>query len=426
MHPLFSGPLSLRIRGERLAFGLCLLWALPIAGIIAAFAHETIGEAQVALFVVAAMVYVTLARGRLLGSSVRIHEAQHEQLFSIVRRCATALELPMPLVFVRDDDLTPITIHGFGEPYALVFSVKWLEEFRDDELAFHIGRQLAHVAAGHARYLSLLSVTGRENALVSFIFGPWLRRCELTCDRVGLLACGSFESARRAIAVAAFHRFGRSVELNAFAEQGREIAGDSVLKWGQWLSGEPYATQRISELRSFADSRLFEEADAWFLSEREALARSSDIVERVVERADCTRLGRRALALLIDTILVGSLLSTIKPIINRVLILPSTSHTISSNANHASDVLFAISLYLYLVFLVGLTGQSFGMIITGLRVVTPDFTQPSFLTIMWRYFVGLALIPVVAIVGLFRGRILIHDSLSKTRLIRTERLLMHS
>ncbi|MEO9262929.1 MAG: M48 family metalloprotease, partial [Candidatus Baltobacteraceae bacterium] len=160
--PLFTAPSSLREPRERRAFVLTLLLAFPAAAVIGFFVHERIGESEVALFIVIAMVYVTLARGRLIGSSVMIHEAQYPRVFSIVKGACAALDIPMPLIFVREDNNVPVAALGFGEPYSLVLSSRWIEQFEDDELAFIVGRQLGHIAAGHTRYLSLLSVNGNE------------------------------------------------------------------------------------------------------------------------------------------------------------------------------------------------------------------------------------------------------------------------
>ncbi|HEY6449555.1 MAG TPA: M48 family metalloprotease, partial [Candidatus Cybelea sp.] len=146
---LFEGPFSLRDGSERVAFWLTAICALPAALLIGYVLHESIGASQVALFIVIAMVYVTLARGRLLGSSVRVHDAQYPRVFAIVKRACAALEIPMPLVFAREDNYVPVAALGFGEPYALVLSSHWIEVFRDDELAFMIGRELGHIAAGH-------------------------------------------------------------------------------------------------------------------------------------------------------------------------------------------------------------------------------------------------------------------------------------
>src|SRR5271168_1849368 len=129
VHPLFTGTPSLRESSERLAFWLTALCALPAALLIGYVLHESIGASQVALFIVVAMVYVTLARGRLLGTSVRIHEAQYPRVFAIVKSACAALEIPMPLVFVREDMLVPIAALGFGEPYSLVISSRWIEVF---------------------------------------------------------------------------------------------------------------------------------------------------------------------------------------------------------------------------------------------------------------------------------------------------------
>ncbi|HEY4433568.1 MAG TPA: M48 family metallopeptidase, partial [Candidatus Cybelea sp.] len=219
MESLFNGPGSLREPSETLAFWLTGLCAFPAALLIGYVLHESIGASQVALFIVIAMVYVTLARGRLLGSSVRIHQTQYPRVFSIVRGSCAALEIPMPMIFVREDNYVPAVALGFGVPYSLVLSSHWVELFSDDELTFMIGRELGHIAAGHTRFHSLLSVNGGENPLISLIFGAWLRRCALTCDKVGLLCCGSLESAIRALGVASFHEFGRRVDYQAFAEQ---------------------------------------------------------------------------------------------------------------------------------------------------------------------------------------------------------------
>src|ERR1700722_21306 len=265
---LFEGHFSLRDPAERVAFWLTAICALPAALLIGYVLHESIGASQVALFIVIAMVYVTLARGRLLGSSVRIHQTQYPRVFAIVRGACVALEIPMPMIFAREDNYVPAVALGFGVPYSLVLSSHWIELFSDDELTFMIGRELGHIAAGHTRFHSLLSVNGAENPLISLIFGAWLRRCALTCDKVGLLCCGSLDSAIRAVGIAFFHEFGRQVDYQAFAEQHAEIATDSVLRWGEWLSSEPYATQRIASMRRFITSRSYLDAQAWFVRER--------------------------------------------------------------------------------------------------------------------------------------------------------------
>jgi Zn-dependent protease with chaperone function/ABC-type glycerol-3-phosphate transport system permease component len=523
-YALFEGPGSLRDPSERIAFWLTALCALPAALLIGYILHESIGVSQVALFIVIAMIYVTLARGKLLGSSVRIHEAQYPRVFEIVKRTCAALDIPMPLIFVREDNYVPVAALGFGEPYALVISSHWIEAFEDDELAFMVGRELGHIAAGHTRYLSLLSVNGNESPLIALIFGAWLRRCTFTCDKVGLLCCGSLDAAIRAMGVAAFHHFGRKIDYQAFAEQSAEIAGDPVLRWGAWLGSEPYATLRIASLRRFIDTHAYAAAEEWFLRERsdEPPSLPAPGTTTVVAK-DCAGWWRRATAYGIDLVVVSAIITSfggnpgvgnaIRTNINtspsrhvKLVPSPSASPMASTNAralprpsssaknpspspsssedveqigpvridengvtvngktyneattNQAVDEdedssnnsavaesrdrwanfppvwifhrFTNLGAYfwtpVYLAILVAVAGQSFGMMICGLRVVTVDFRRVGIWRSIARYAIEGPLVFIIIPLSLIWRRVLLHDKLTGTRVVKVERILARS
>ncbi|HKU81133.1 MAG TPA: RDD family protein [Candidatus Tumulicola sp.] len=467
---LFSGPASLRDPAERTAFWLTAICALPAALLIGYVLHESIGASQVALFIVIAMVYVTLARGRLLGSSVRVHETQYPRVFAIVKNACAALEIPMPLVFVREDNYVPVAALGFGEPYALVLSSHWIEVFQDDELAFMIGRELGHIAAGHTRFLSLLSVNGKENPLISLIFGGWLRRCTMTCDKVGLLCAGSIDAAIRAIGVAEFHEFGRKVDYRAFAEQHLEIEADTISRWGAWLGSEPYATTRIAALRRFIESLPYAQAQAWFMRERgeepPALAQPG---RTTVSTPDCAGWWRRCAAFAIDVVVVLAIINSFggggnAPPVSvqmtgdsratpaprgsgtRASSTPSSGtqqrfgplvfneesgprlelgwFTISAqafNPHSSSGKTFWFAVYMTV--LVTIAGQSFGMMIAGLRVVTVDFRRPGIWRALARYAIVFVLWPFIVAISFVWRRVLLHDRWTRTRLVKVERVI---
>lgn len=460
-----------------------MLFAFPAAGALGFVLHEKVGLSEVALFIVIAMVYVTLARGRLIGSSVMIHESQYPRVFAIVKRTCAALEIPMPLIFAREDNNVPVAALGFGEPYALILSSHWIEHFADDELAFIVGRQLGHIAAGHTRYLSLLSINGNENPIISLIFGGWLRTCEFTCDKIGLLVCGSLDAASRAIAISSFHTFGRSIDLQQFAGQGREISTDSVLRFGEWLGSEPYATRRIAAMDIFSRTQLFQECEQWFLrgvSEPPALPAPGAVH---VQRGDCAGWWRRFTAVTIDLIIVSALLGAF--VNNAPPDLTATTAAAKPAKNAASDnaekvVIYGVNLEtgdvdakaatpfyratqgiatylnegrsplavtlrglarylgiglgkgagtpywlaaLYFILLVSLTGQTFGMMIVGLRVVGCDFRPPGLGRTVWRYVLTLFLWPLILAASVVQHRIMLHDRWSRTRLITAERAM---
>ena len=434
--PLFTGPASIREPRERLAFILTLLFAFPIATLIGFVIHESVGIPEVALFIVVAMLYVTLARGRLIGSSIMIHQEQYPRVFEIVKTACARLEIAMPLIFVREDNYVPVAALGFGEPYSLVLSTHWVEHFEDDELAFAVGRELGHIAAGHTRFLSLLSVNGNENPIISLIFGGWLRTCSHTCDKVGLLVCGSLDAATRSIVIASFHSFGRHISMEQFTQQGREIASDGVLRLGEWMGGEPYATRRIADLREFVGTTPYETARAWLSREIPEEPPKLAAGSARVTRADCAGIFRRFWSVAIDCGVVAA-----------AVLVFAGAHAHSALGGYLTDedihnltrskffgeVLSIFGRYstsppffftaLYLWLLVGIAGQSFGMMITGLRVVTTDFRPPGLLRALWRYLIVFFLWWLILLWAPFSRRIMLHDRWSGTRLIRAERIM---
>ena len=462
---LFRGPLSLTYRGERLAFYLTLLFAFPAAAAIGFVLREDVHPSQIAVLAVIAMVYVTLARGRLVGSSVRIHESQYPRVFSIVKRCAAALELPMPMVFVRDDPLVPLLTVGLGDPYSVVISSHWIEHFRDDELTFMIGRELGHIASGHTRFTSILSVNGNENVIVSLIFGAWLRRTELTCDRIGLLCCGSLDAAMRAIIIASFHGFGRKIDHLLFAEQSREVHSDSVLRLGEWLGAMPYATRRIDAMREFFATQLYRVHEERFVTQSAEQPLPTPAARGdVVTKRDCAGWWRRFAAFALDLIIVSAVVQTLAGaatahtdiVVNRKGVHTTTTQSAQSTAVRQSDEMFDVGSFavhtagitwgsdsalswedvrgnvtgammpiwmcLYFGLLVGLAGQTPGMMVAGLRVVTEHFAQPPIWQGLWRYTIVLFLWWLIIPLSPF-SRIYLQDKWSGTRLIKTERVV---
>ena len=453
MPDFFRGRWSLRSRGELTALVLTILLAPAALGVIGSFLHEALGISTIAVILVVAMIYVTLARGQLLGSSVHISRSQFPEVFEVVERCASLLHVPMPLIFVRDDVFVPIVALGFGEPYSLVISSHWLDHFQQDELTFIVGRELGHVAAGHTRLTSLLSVNGRENALISIVFGAWLRRIEYTADRLGLLCCGSIDAARRAIAVATLHRFARNIDLAAFSRQHEDLSGDSILRLGEWFAAQPYATNRIARLEDFLASQLYRYWEDRLLSERASFAALAPTPRTgVVEGGDCAGFGRRIAALVIDLVLVAALSQTIPTLIGTnsstdsahvyATMTPQEMRALESNSPILADwmkamtstrgVLSFVGYYgmtgmilrvgVYSFILVAIAGQTFGMMILAIKVTTKRFRRPPIWLALWRYILAVPIGIISYICGFFM-RVQLIDRLSGTRVVRLERAL---
>jgi Zn-dependent protease with chaperone function/uncharacterized RDD family membrane protein YckC len=435
--PLFAGPFSLRVRGERQSMWTCLLLAPITIGLIGLI-FKSVTVADMTLLVIAGMVFVSISRGRLLGSSVRIHERQLPELHRIVDEVARRLGIEQPQIFVRDDPFVPIAAVGIGSPYALILSSQYLEHLHHGELRFLVARELAHIAAGHTRGTSLLSVSGRENAAVAFVFGAWLRKTEYTADRVGLLCAESLADAIGAISITTFHAIGRRIDMQQLAEQKREIEAEPTLRMGQWGSGMPYAVNRIAELATFANSDL---ARYWQRELDRPVQRVADVEAPVplgqrVHRRDCAPVWRRALAFGVDFTLISIIVNSLFP-----PEIHTTNVTAASKALAGTDVPFlakflsehhvifttgaqgstAVLVFcLYAAVLVAVSGQTLGMMVAELRVVTTGFATVGIARTIWRYMVAtmcLVAFPLAMLGIVFR--IHVHDRLSGTRVVRS-------
>lgn len=427
---LFKGPDSVRREGERAA----LVWSIVLMpmtiGLIGAI-FKSVTASELALLVVGGMVFVSISRGRLLGSSIRIDATQFPEVFKIVERAAQRLGVDTPQVFIRDDVFVPISAVGMGEPYSLIISSQYLEHLRDGELAFLVARELGHIAAGHTRLTSLLSASGRENPAIALIFGAWLRRTEYTGDRIGLLCGASLQDAVGAIAITTFHAIGRRVDIGRLAEQQRELEADPTLRMGEWVGGVPYATKRIAELTKFDASAL---ASTW--RRRLMEPKPPKVVEPgeletpdKVARRECAPVMRRLIALAIDFVVVSAIFNNTN--IVSIKSEPGDQKVVQS-VLHGSHFAFApmgaeigsamasilFGLLIYSAVLVALTGQTLGMMVMELRVVTTRYRRPTIAQAIWRYVSGgFSLLTTIALVGFFM-RIHPHDYLSRTRLVR--------
>jgi Zn-dependent protease with chaperone function len=423
---LFLREQTLRVPGERRALWTCVL-AAPLVIAVASLVFPAVSLSEFILLIAAGLVFVSIGRGRLLGSSIRIEGRQFPEIAELTTALAAQLGMPAPQVFVRDDPFVPITTVGIGEPYSLIISSQYYEHLRRGELRFLIARELGHIAAGHTRLTSLLSVSGRENPVVALVFGAWLRKTEFTADRVGFLCCDGLDHALGAIAITTFHAIGRRVDLDVLAEQRAELDSEPALRLGEWIAGAPYATNRLDALRKFATEPA---ALAWreklVASDHNPLALIDDPSHRV-ERAECASVVRRLCAMLIDLAVIAAVL--------QIPIVANVSHDVGASKGDdafattilhylpvikigAKGVFVFMAFFIYSGLLVALGGQTLGMTVMDVRVVrTTDFGRPGIFQSLWRYFVAFcSAMSSIALVGFFM-RIHPHDRLSGTRLV---------
>jgi uncharacterized RDD family membrane protein YckC len=315
-----------------------------------------------------------------------------------------------------------------------VLSAQYVEHFGEDELRFLIGRELGHIAAGHTRFTSLLSANGRETGVIALAFGAWLRRIDYTADRVGLLCCGSLDAAIRAIAVSTFGSIGRKVDLGAFAEQLRELNEEPSLRIAEWTASTPYSTNRIAALHRFARDPLYARWAQRF-AENAAQAPVADAREAVY-----ASFWRRATALVVDLAVIQAIVPAALAVQRTFTPDPAataalkelsadrdTPSWVAALVGHASqghvnisfggNGILSLAMSVYVILLVGLVGQTFGMMVADLRVVGANRDRIGIGRAIGRYvsLVG-SLFAIVGWFSIFR-RVQPYEKWSGTRLI---------
>jgi hypothetical protein len=139
-----------------------------------------------------------------------------------------------------------------------------LEELEDLEIQFILGHELGHFLFEHNRMNYLINPNPTSQGVTLLpsmgesIFLRWRKKCEISTDRVGLLACGDFENAARAMLKTAYGLTGKNLNLDV----------DSLLQQIDDLKEEPEALEvnyrshplmplRLKVMQMFAESSLF-------------------------------------------------------------------------------------------------------------------------------------------------------------------------
>jgi uncharacterized RDD family membrane protein YckC len=209
-------------------------------------------------------------------------------------------------------------------------------------------------------------------------------------------------------------------------------------------------------MRTFMQSNLYAIHEEQFVNESGAeppqLAQFGGVT---VSKKDCSGWWRRFAATMLDVFVVAAIVQTlflganhaesadatappgkhgrstsprtvtmgpliVKP--GRGVVLGGVELSPQQVASATGWVAMPMWLALYSGLLVALVGQTPGMLITGLRVVRTDFRAPSLAQSAWRYTLVLVLWPVIVLLSPF-SRVCLHDKLSYTRVIKTERVL---
>ena len=133
-------------------------------------------------------------RSYLNSSELRITEQVTPTLNDILCRVTNRLRIPHSIIqcFVfPSSDAQAYSLLRLRDTCVLRFSSALIELLSKDELAFVMGHEIGHFLFSHR-----ISVHGESASLEELMLQ---RYQEISADRVGLIACGSFEIAAKAL-----------------------------------------------------------------------------------------------------------------------------------------------------------------------------------------------------------------------------------
>ncbi len=215
---------------------------------------------------------VSLEFGHELTNNVRITQESFPDLFEVLTRCTKTLEISTPDAFAASAGASFNAYAAGTDEYAFInISAALCQFYTKEEASFVIGHECGHIASNHMLYYTMVRLmTGATLSRLGYIgfilqltagipLRAWSRRAEITCDRAGLLCCGSLEVAERALLrlVTGLADVDK-VDIEDYLRRAKSLEDyhrTSDIKG--LFDSHPQIPKRILALRLFAESELY-------------------------------------------------------------------------------------------------------------------------------------------------------------------------
>lgn len=196
-------------------------------------------------------------RDRLLKEGVLLTETLSPRIYAIVRGVQERLGIDgrFDVFCIKDVDVNAFAYLEVGaeeDQHLIGITSGALEMLEDDEIAGLIGHELGHFVFRHNEILGLLNHDQNNEKMTVLpylgecLFMKWRKKGELSADRLGLIASGSFEASARALVKAGFGLSAKNLNL--------EIG--SLLKQIEAIKDKPEAVEEAFRSHPLLPLRL--------------------------------------------------------------------------------------------------------------------------------------------------------------------------
>lgn len=238
--------------------------------------NDTVSAVMTALvlFWIGLLLYDLVEEVQFIANSAEVTPTQCAFLYPIVEELRRRWAMPHTRVLVVYQPGLGVVASGFKEPYIIRIDSLYARSLDDAELRYVLGREMAHIKFGHARWWMLLGGSEREVPGVLALLGKprnvifaWWRRAQRTsADRAGILACGDVG---KAISALVKYQVGPSVAPEVSVETLGMQAVELTHGWERWaavfgqmLNAEPYLLYRIRLMVEWAGLPAVRQAPA--------------------------------------------------------------------------------------------------------------------------------------------------------------------
>lgn len=217
---------------------------------------------------------------------IAVGPRQFPEIHALGESCARRLGIGIPQIFIAPThDLAAYTFATDDIAPIAVLSAGLIEALEPSQLLFVIGHECGHIHNLHGAYNTAVQnltnplaktildkvvglgitmdlvttvshvklLAGAVSGALKMFFLNWSRAAEVTCDRAGLICCGSLETAERALATLATGGVAalRGINIDAYLGQLDQIR-TSPLRFLELGGTHPLIPKRIEALRAFA------------------------------------------------------------------------------------------------------------------------------------------------------------------------------
>jgi Zn-dependent protease with chaperone function len=194
----------------------------------------------------------------LMKSATPVSPTLTPELYALVKQCERELQPGDMEVYVTNSREMNAYTFGLSTPKVVVLYSALFDVMDAEELKFIVGHEFGHAALGHTWLNTLLGGMAGvpmpigAAVLLTLAFRWWNRICEYSADRAGLLACGSLNSATRALVKLVSGPI-HSEEHYERIMAAIDAEDDNIMNvLAQSFATHPMIIDRIEHLRSFA------------------------------------------------------------------------------------------------------------------------------------------------------------------------------